>query len=41
MKAYFNVLLATMMFSLDARAAETKIAIKDLPVPVQKALHFL
>ena len=26
MKAYFSVLLATMMFSLDARAVETKIA---------------
>ena len=37
MKAYFSVLLATMMFSLDARAVETKIAAKDLSVPVQKA----
>jgi uncharacterized membrane protein YkoI len=39
MKAYFRVLLATMMFSLAARAAETKIAMKDLPVAVQKAVQ--
>ena len=41
MKAYFSpytLLVAALLFSLTARAAETKIAMKDLPAPVQKAV---
>jgi uncharacterized membrane protein YkoI len=41
MKAYFSrytLFVAALVFSLTARAAETKIAMKDLPAPVQKAV---
>ncbi len=39
MKAYLSVLSAAMMISLVAAAAETKVARKDLPAPVQKAVQ--
>jgi len=42
MKAYFGVyvvLLAANLFSSSARAAETKIAMQDLPIAVQNAVR--
>jgi uncharacterized membrane protein YkoI len=42
MKSYFSplaVLLMAMVFSMSTRGAETKIAMKDLPIPVQKAVE--
>ncbi len=38
MKAYFGVMATALMWSLAITAAETKIARKDLPAPVQKAV---